>query len=248
MSDKGSDLHLAGKEPLEHIKEALVKGKKATEELHGAELSGQLFAFFDAIKSTAVAAALIWVLSLYFSIPLTIIPFFLLGITLWKTVRSALLGWNRLERVHRLIEEERWEIEHHRETEKTELTELYKAKGFSGKLLDDVISVLMADENRLLQEMLQEELGVPLEKMEHPLKQALGAFYGSLLSFIAFSFSLFFVSTAIPFAAFSLFTIAVLFQAVREKNDLGKAIFWHVGAFLLTLFSLYFLLSFWQTL
>ena len=49
---------------------------------------------------------------------------------------------------------------------------------FSGKLLDEVIDVLMADDNRLLQVMLEEELGLSLETYEHPLKQAAGAFFG----------------------------------------------------------------------
>ncbi len=40
------------------------------------------------------------------------------GWVVWKTARSALLGWARIERLHRVIEEERWEIEHHRAARK----------------------------------------------------------------------------------------------------------------------------------
>ena len=58
--------------------------------------------------------------------------------------------------------EERFEIAHHRGQEKEELTELYALKGFKGELLDQVINVLMADDNRLLSVMLEEELGLEL--------------------------------------------------------------------------------------
>ncbi len=46
-------------------------------------------------------------------------------------VRPQLLG-------KATIEEERWEIQHHRAQERLELTEMYAAKGLSGKLLEEV--------------------------------------------------------------------------------------------------------------
>ncbi len=73
-----------------------------------------------------------------------------------------------MERLHRVIEEERWEIEHHRPQEREELAEMYR-KGSEGKLLEEVLDVLMADDNRLLQVMLEEELGLTLEAYEHPV-------------------------------------------------------------------------------
>ena len=79
----------------------------------------------------------------------------------------------------RLLEEEKWEIEHNRNQEKVELKVLYRAKGFEGKLLDDVVDVLMADDKRALHIMLKEELGMTLEAYEHPLKQSLGALLGT---------------------------------------------------------------------
>ena len=98
----------------------------------------------------------------------------------WKTARSALLGWARVERFHRVIEEERWEIEHHRAARKARAYRNVPGKGLTGKFLEEVIDVLMADDNRLLRVMLEEELGITLEAYEHPLKQAAGAFCGSV--------------------------------------------------------------------
>ena len=61
---------------------------------------------------------------------------------------------------------------------------MYEQKGLSGDLLDQVIEVLMADDNRLLRVMLEEELGLTLESYEHPLKQAAGAGLGVLSAFL----------------------------------------------------------------
>ena len=96
------------------------------------------------------------------------VSLFSIGWLFWKLGRSSLLGWARLERLHRLIQQEQWEIEHHRAQEKEELTAMYHQKGLTGKLLEQVIEVLMADDNRLLRVMLEEELGLTLETYEHP--------------------------------------------------------------------------------
>ena len=142
--------HFAGKKPLQHVIEARRKGKLAASEIHGAELPGHYVAGADSAKETSLLLILLWTLLEELSVPSFqwIILLFLSAYLVWKIGRSAILGWTRLERLHRLIEEERWEIEHHRPQEKEELKELYAAKGFSGKLLDEALEVLMADDNR----------------------------------------------------------------------------------------------------
>lgn len=127
----------------------------------------------DATREMAVALIVLGAVVDSFSWPLFIC--FGVGWLAWRVGRSGWLGWARLERLHRLIEEERYEIEHHREQEREELYTLYRAKGFEGKLLDEVVEILMADGDRLLQVMVEEELGLHLEIYDHPLKQALGA-------------------------------------------------------------------------
>lgn len=177
--------HFEGKTVPEHLKAARLKGAMAAAEVHGTEMSGPIGAMADAGKECAIYLLILSLLLHTFttqSQTLFILVLFSAGLILWKTGRSALLGWSRLERLHRLTEEERWEIEHHRAQEKEELKELYRMKGFEGRLLDEVIETLMADDNRLLQIMLEEELGVTLEAHEHPLKQAAGAAIGSIAS------------------------------------------------------------------
>lgn len=226
--------HFEGKEVIEHLRKAREKGAKATAETHGTEAPGHISAGADSAKETAVILTILWILLSAFSVPLKplllTLGFVSLGLLLWKVGRSALLGWARLERLHRLIEQERWEIEHHRAQEKEELFEMYKQKGFQGELLDRVVEVLMADDNRLLRVMLEEELGLTLESYEHPLKQAFGAGLGviaaALLSGIGVAiggFIGFMIGAAITFIG------ATLLATILEGNDRIKSLVWNVA-------------------
>lgn len=230
----------------EHLKKARLKGKAITSEIHGEEPSGHIIAGCDSAKETAVYLTLFWILLSPSSLtrPQTLIMacIFSLGIIIWKTARSALLAWSRLERLHRLIEEERWEIEHHRAQEKEELIEMYKAKGFKGQQLDDIVRVLMADDNRLLMIMLEEELGLSLHSFEHPLKQALGALIGSFFTAIFCFLSLFlwnFIGLLI--VVFFVMIIAGFISAKVLKNFVIKNFVWNLSIGFLALGVVYFL-------
>ena len=108
--------HFKGKEAIDHVIDARIKGKVASSEIHGTELPGHVSAAADAAKETAFILLVLWTLlgtgAHWFMLV------FIAGWCIWKVGRSAILGWSRLERLHRLIEEERWEIEHHRPQEK----------------------------------------------------------------------------------------------------------------------------------
>ncbi len=240
--------HFNGKSPLEHLIEARRKGHLASAEIHGTELPGHYSAAADAAKETTIGLLLLWILfqETHLSIGYTyfILLLFTCGFAIWKVGRSALLGYSRIERLHRLIEEERWEIEHHREQEREELKALYQAKGFSGKLLDEVVSILMADDNRLLQVMLEEELGLNLESYEHPLKQASGAFFGVIGTALTLSLGFFF------FPLIGIFLIGALIIALAsgssaqlQKNRPLPSIIWDLGVAFLALLVTYFLMQ-----
>lgn len=238
--------HFEGKSIPAHLQEARAKGARASAETHGTEISGQKAAFADALKDTALATSLLWILlSSFLPEKKTAFLFlFLLGWIVWKTCRSACFGWARLERLHRIIEEERWEIEHHRAQEREELMELYKAKGFEGPLLTQVIDVLMADDNRLLQIMLEEELGLTLETYEHPLKQALGAFLGSLtIAIVSFPLYFFFSSYGLCAGLLMLFLTAGVFTARIENIRVLPSFIWNGAIFSLSLGLVYFALG-----
>src|SRR5689334_4545893 len=91
--------HFRGKSVVDHLKEARTKGMHASHEVHGTEMPGHYAALADAAKETAIAFSILWILSLFFSFPLTLVlSFFAFAWALWKTGRSALLGWARMER------------------------------------------------------------------------------------------------------------------------------------------------------
>lgn len=229
-----SSPHFKGKKPLEHVIEARLKGMAATEEAHGAELPGHYSAGADGAKETALLLLILWTLLSELQFPSTQIHWIsislIIGWIFWKVSRSAILGYARLERLHRLIEEERWEIEHHRPQEKEELKALYAAKGFSGELLDEVVEILMADDNRLLQIMLEEELGLKIESYEHPLKQALGAFFGTFGTVLAMACGFFFLPWwGAPAVAGGVICAASAFTARLERNSTTHAVLWNLS-------------------
>lgn len=230
--------HFQGKSVIDHLREARAKGATASAEMHGMEMPGHFVAGLDALKEIGFATLILWILG----IPLFGLSLFCVGWLIWKTGRSALIGQARIERLHRVIEEERSEIENHRQQEREELTALYQAKGLTGKLLTDVIDVLMADDNRLLQVMLEEELGLSLEVYEHPLKQSVGAATGALLaSALTLSAHALFPSWGLPVFAFLLILLATALSARRDKNRVLDALVWNFSIIILTGGTVYFL-------
>lgn len=238
--------HFGNKEALEHVIEKRAEGVMAFSEAHGTEIPGHLSAAADTARETTLALLLIWMGISLFELPfrgsLVILLCFGIAWGIWKTGRSAWLAWSRLERLHRVIEQEKFEIEHHREQERSELAVLYKAKGFEGKLLEDVLDVLMADGDRLLKVMLEEELGLTLGAHEHPLKQALGAFIGWLSSALIFlSLFLFFSSSNMVFVSLGTIGFAAALSAKYEKNRIIAAIVWNLSLAVLCLGFIYFI-------
>ena len=242
MGNKHS--HFEGKSAFKHLKEARMRGAKATAENHGTEAPGAYAAAADAAKEAAFGTGLLWIILMWLSIKpaLVIISLFLVGYAIWKTCRSALLGWARLERLHRLIEQERWEIEHHRGQEREELIEMYKLKGFTGKLLDEAVEVTMADDNRLLMVMLEEELGLKLSSYDHPLRQAMGALIGTGIGYGLSMIGILSGHTIGFFIAyFIIISVVSWFLAKLEGNLVINAIVWNLSTGFFALGILYFL-------
>jgi len=230
--------HFHGKDALGHVAEAQARGFLSASEIHGTEVPGFISAAADAARDTAVLLLLA-----AFLLPLSLLQLLLLatGWLLWRAGRSAWLGWARLERLHRILVQEKWEIEHNRDQEREELGILYASKGFSGPLLEEVLDVLMADGDRLLRVMVEEELGLSLEKIEHPLQQALGAACGTL------------VATGITLIGFWVFPpwgtfigallaigLAGAISAIYAQNRPIPAVVWTLGIAILAFGAVYF--------
>ncbi len=235
---RDSHPHFQGKSPIQHIIDARLRGYMASSEIHGLETPGHYSKAADSAKETALILLVLWMI---FPTHLNLLMIFILGWLIWKVGRCAILGYSRLERLHRLIQEEKWEIDHHRAQEKEEIKEIYAAKGFSGKLLDEVVGVLMADDNRLLQVMLEEELGLNLGSYEHPLKQATGAFIGVIGSTLIMSFGFFLLPSFGPFlSSFFVIALASASYAQVEKNKILPSIIWNLSIASLVVSVVYF--------
>jgi len=250
-TDSTKPTHFKGKEAVEHVIEAQAKGIVSQAEVHGEEMPGHISSFADTARETSVTLLLLWILTAFVApdkSPILTLSLFTVGWTAWKVGRSAWLGWSRLERLHRLVAEEKWEIDHHRDQEREELAALYEAKGFKGKLLEDVMDVLMADDDRLLRVMLEEELGLSLETQEHPLKQGLGAGLGAILAFfICVIFSLIIPEFGMVIGSFCIVGAAAALSAHYERNRKIPAMIWNLGLMLLAVGLTYFLCDFFKS-
>ncbi len=85
------------------------------------------------------------------------------------------------------LDRERHEIRTDFEHEREEVRALYAAKGFQEPLLGQIVDTLSADDDRLLKVMMEEELGLSLSHVNHPLLVGLWNFLGALIAGLALS-------------------------------------------------------------
>ena len=79
---------------------------------------------------------------------------------------------------HRQIEI--WEVENMPEAEREEIRDIYRAKGFSGDLLEQVVRVITSDKNRWVNEMMKDELEM--------IQEDKAPFYIGAVTYISFIF------------------------------------------------------------
>ena len=241
MDPSDSD-HFQGQDAYEHV---LQKKSETASEVHGDELPGHFGAFLDACRDTSILLLVFWTIAfvMQFSFKQTtfILIIFTIVWSIWKTIRSTWFSWALLERLHRVLKEERYEIENHRDQEREELTALYASKGFEGELLEDVIDVLMADDERLLKVMMEEEMGLNLEHYEHPLKIGLGSAVGALLTGVLL------IGAQWVLPLYGLVALAIIIKscsgmlmAKLQKNEMLSAFIWNAGAAVVILGVSYF--------
>ncbi|QNR25836.1 VIT1/CCC1 transporter family protein [Croceimicrobium hydrocarbonivorans] len=78
---------------------------------------------------------------------------------------------------------EYWEVEHLPEKEKEEIRDIYRAKGFEGEILEQIVDTITADKDRWVDVMMKEELEMS-EETKSPW--AMGGV--TFLSFLLFGF------------------------------------------------------------
>ena len=240
--------HYEGKDALGHLKDARARGHLAGHEAHGIEPSGTKNAFVDSAKMCAMLLPFLALFFSYLDVPiqkqLIFLSIFAFGLMVWQFGRASFLGWARLEKLHRVMLQEKHEIENNREQEKQELREIYELKGFQGQLLDDVVNVLMQDDNRLLQVMLDEELGISAYCQEHPLNQGFGACCGAIATaFIALFATYFYGWMGTLISCFVILMVCSWLFAKHQNNRTTPSMVWQIALFVLSFGSVYFLLQ-----
>ena len=126
---------------------------------------------------------------------------------------------------HKAIEY--WEVENIPEKEKEEIRDIFREKGFSGKLLESVVETITADKDRWVDVMMKEELGL-IEENKSPFKIGFITFISFLIlgfipllvyvldMIIDIQGDLLVWSTSLTFLSFAL--IGYLKGVVNSKN------------------------------
>ena len=91
---------------------------------------------------------------------------FAMSVGAYLSTKSERDNYHRHEKI------EYWEIENIPEAEREEVREIYRAKGFEGELLEQVVAVITADKDRWVDVMMKDELGM-IKEEKSPL--AMGA-------------------------------------------------------------------------
>ncbi|MBX2828541.1 MAG: VIT1/CCC1 transporter family protein [Flavobacteriaceae bacterium] len=81
-------------------------------------------------------------------------------------------------RKHKQVEY--WEVDNLPELERQEIREIFAAKGFEGKLLEQVVDVITSDRERWVDVMMKEELGM-MEETKSPIKMGLVTYMAFIL-------------------------------------------------------------------
>lgn len=219
--------HFLGKTVREHLAEG--QARSCASDAHGLEERSGRGAFFDGFRDTALIVGAVYFLIGSFPFHQKVVSLVVFGTfcCFWKGIRAAIHAWTYLKKVHRISYEERCEILVNRDQEREELQALYQDKGFSGPLLERVVDVLMSDHERLLQVMLQEELGLKLIAIDHPLHTAFWTFLGSLLAVMLSSLILFFLPMSMSWIVLSLLAgYASSLLAYKERSVQIKTFVW----------------------
>jgi hypothetical protein len=226
--------HIKEKTVIEHLAKARQKGYLASVELHNYGFSSKLFSFLDAFRDGVLLFSLIMLSIGHMIWPVAA------GFILWKGLKMSLQGFNRLERLHFLVKEEKYEIEHHRDEERQELMAIYEAKGFKGPLLEEVVATLMADDNRLLQVMLEEEMGVSFETLDHPVVSGTMSSLGTLAS-LAFIMTLSLNPIAIVGGSMAMMALVAIYESKKQKLPYFHNLIWSQASLLFVFAAAHFI-------
>lgn len=154
---------------------------------------------FVSARDALVVVWLVWVGLHGFNDP-PFTPYYLVAVTAGV---ALMLGISTARSTHAQVthyaaefERERNEIRSDFDGEREEVAALYAAKGLREPLLTQVVDVLCADEDRLLKIMMEEELGLFMYHVNHPLLVGVWNFGAALVAGLLLSLPTIWLDTA----------------------------------------------------
>ncbi|MBI2010451.1 MAG: VIT1/CCC1 transporter family protein [Candidatus Chisholmbacteria bacterium] len=129
---------------------------------------------------------------------------------------------------------EEWEVAHLPQEEREEVSRIYRKKGFTGQDLDRVVTIITADKNRWVDEMMTAELGLMPTRPTQPIRNALATFIAfaiagflPLLPFVLSIFVNFKLSTfnfSLSMTALALFLVGSLRTRITHRGFLRSGL------------------------
>ena len=127
------------------------------------------------------------------------------------------------------VDREHYEIKRFPEHERDEIRGIYRDKGFSGPLLDQIVEHITGDPERWADVMMREELGFTEDNFESPLKSSMvvGASYliGAAVPVVPYLL----VAPAIGVIFSAIATVLVLFAVGAAKTIITARPWWRSG-------------------
>ncbi len=127
------------------------------------------------------------------------------------------------------VQRERDEIERWPERERDEIRGIYRAKGFGGRLLDDIVTHITGERERWANVMMREELGFGADVAEPPLRSGLTVGLSYLLGAAIPMLPYTFVRPPLGIAISAGATICTLFAVGAAKTLITARSWWRSG-------------------
>ncbi|MCL5267729.1 MAG: VIT1/CCC1 transporter family protein [Bacteroidetes bacterium] len=153
----------------------------------------------------------------------------LIGGTISMALGAYLSTKSQIEYYRGEMNRESFEVDNFPEVERQEIRNIYRSKGFTGEILEKVISHITSDKERWVDIMMQEELGLSLDSTVSPLKSAIatgGAYaFGALMPIIPY----FFMRPDNGLIASAILTLSSLFGVGAAKTAVTGKSPWRSG-------------------
>ena len=127
------------------------------------------------------------------------------------------------------IQRERDEISRWPERERDEISQIYRAKGFAGPLLDQIVAHITADPERWSNVMMREELGFSEESFDVPSRSAVAVGVSYLAGAFVPVWPYIFIEPVSGLIVSAISTVAVLFGVGALKTIITSRSWWRSG-------------------